>query len=338
MSVGQTVHPIEKSESSTANTSSRPGATDGISFARVFSKSGIKPFDAVEWARRDALITNEKGERVFEQKDVEVPASWSQMATNVVVSKYFRGTLGTKERENSVKQLISRVACTISAWGRKDGYFASDKQAEIFEDELTTLLLEQYAAFNSPVWFNVGVEPHPQCSACFILSVDDTMDSLLDLQKAEGMLFKFGSGAGSNLSRIRSSKELLSGGGVPSGPVSFMRGYDAWAGTIKSGGKTRRAAKMQILNIDHPDIKDFIDAKRVEEEKAWALIEQGYDGGFNVAGGAYDSVFFQNSNLSVRATDEFMVAAMNGSKFPTRKRTDGSILEYLEDMYIVVLF
>lgn len=330
MSVGQTVHPIEKSESSTANTSSRPGATDGISFARVFSKSGIKPFDAVEWARRDALITNEKGERVFEQKDVEVPASWSQMATNVVVSKYFRGTLGTKERENSVKQLISRVACTISAWGRKDGYFASDKQAEIFEDELTTLLLEQYAAFNSPVWFNVGVEPHPQCSACFILSVDDTMDSLLDLQKAEGMLFKFGSGAGSNLSRIRSSKELLSGGGVPSGPVSFMRGYDAWAGTIKSGGKTRRAAKMQILDVEHPDIREFVNAKRLEEEKAWALIEQGYNGGFNVPGGAYDSVFFQNSNLSVRVTDEFMQAAGEGEKFATRKRTSRAICEKID--------
>jgi len=274
----------------------------GISFRRVFSEEGNSPFDRLKWSKRTAIISNERGETVFEQKDVEVPDFWTQMATNVVVSKYFRGTMGTKERENSVKQLISRVSDTIAKWGRKDGYFVSEQQKQIFNDELTTILVEQYAAFNSPVWFNVGVEPHPQCSACFILAVDDTMDSLLDLQKAEGMLFKYGSGAGSNLSNIRSSKELLSGGGTPSGPVSFMRGFDSWAGTIKSGGKTRRAAKMQILNCDHPDIKEFVNAKRTEEEKAWALIEQGYEGGFNVPGGAYDSVFFQNSNLSVRVT------------------------------------
>lgn len=301
-----------------------------LCFKRLFSVAGRDPFSAVQWSRRQALISNEKGESVFVQDDVEVPASWSQMATNVVASKYFRGPLNTPERESSVRQLIGRVVETITAWGRKDAYFNSDEQAEIFRDELSTMLLQQYAAFNSPVWFNVGVEPQPQCSACFILSVDDTMESLLELQRAEAMLFKYGSGAGSNLSRIRSSKELLSGGGAASGPVSFMRGYDAWAGTIKSGGKTRRAAKMQILNCDHPDIHQFVNAKRLEEEKAWALIEQHYDGGFNVAGGAYDSVFFQNSNLSVRVTDEFMEAASEGRKFALRRRTDGKIEEEID--------
>lgn len=302
----------------------------GISFSRHFSAKGLAPFERLEWTVRDAVITNEKGETVFEQKDVEVPSSWSQMATNVVVSKYFRGKVGAPDREFSVKQLVSRVANTIAAWGRKDGYFTSDKQAQIFNDELTTILVEQYAAFNSPVWFNVGIEETPQCSACFILSVEDTMGSLLDLQKAEGLLFKYGSGAGTNLSNIRSSKEGLRGGGIASGPVSFMRGYDAWAGTIKSGGKTRRAAKMQILDVDHPDIKDFVNAKRIEEEKAWALIEQGYDGGFNVLGGAYDSVYFQNANFSVRVTDEFMEAALEGSSFATRRRTDSEVHERIE--------
>jgi ribonucleoside-diphosphate reductase alpha chain len=303
---------------------------DGLNFRRMFSDPAVHPFDAIEWTNRSAVISNEKGETVFEQKDVEVPASWSQMATNVVVSKYFRGTIGTSARERSVRQLIGRVANTIAAWGRKDRYFATDEQSRAFNDELTAILVEQYAAFNSPVWFNVGVEEHPQCSACFILSVNDTMESLLSLQRAEGMLFKYGSGAGSNLSNIRSSKELLSGGGTPSGPVSFMRGFDSWAGTIKSGGKTRRAAKMQILDADHPDIKEFVNAKKTEEQKAWALIEQGYNGGFNVPGGAYDSVFFQNSNLSVRVTDEFMNAAVAGKKFATRKRTDNSVCEQIE--------
>lgn len=307
-----------------------PLTSTGLQFRRLFSVAGTHPYDRIEWSKREAVITNERGEVVFQQKDVDVPVSWSQMATNVVVSKYFRGAIGTPERESSVRQLISRVADTIAAWGRKDGYFVTDEQQSAFNDELTTILVEQYAAFNSPVWFNVGVEAQPQCSACFILSVDDTMDSLLDLQKAEGMLFKYGSGAGSNLSQIRSSKELLSGGGTPSGPVSFMRGFDSWAGTIKSGGKTRRAAKMQILDVDHPDIREFVNAKRSEEEKAWALIEQGYAGGFNVPGGAYDSVFFQNSNLSVRVTDEFMQAAVAGKQFPTRKRTDGSVCEMID--------
>ena len=306
------------------------GGGQGISFRRMFSQEGVHPFDRIEWTVREAAITNEKGKTVFSQKDVEVPASWSQMATNVVVSKYFRGPLGTPQRERSVRQLISRVADTISAWGRKDGYFKTDEQEAAFNAELTALLVEQYAAFNSPVWFNVGVEARPQCSACFILSVDDTMESLLELQRAEGMIFKYGSGAGTNLSKIRSSRELLSGGGTPSGPVSFMKGYDAWAGTIKSGGKTRRAAKMQILDVDHPDIFEFVRAKRLEEQKAWALIEEGYDGGFNVPGGAYDSVNFQNANLSVRVTDEFMKAAANSEQFATRKRTDGSVAETVD--------
>ncbi|MBP9838315.1 MAG: vitamin B12-dependent ribonucleotide reductase [Proteobacteria bacterium] len=303
---------------------------EGLEFKRFFSIEGLHPYDAIEWEFRKAKITNEKGETVFEQENVEVPKSWSQMATNVVVSKYFRGSIGTPERESSVRQLISRVADTMANWGRKDGYFTTLEQYEIFKDELTAILVNQFAAFNSPVWFNVGVEEHPQCSACFILSVNDTMDSLLDLQKAEGMLFKYGSGAGSNLSTIRSSKELLSGGGIPSGPVSFMKGFDSWAGTIKSGGKTRRAAKMQILNVEHPDIMEFVNSKWKEEQKAWALIEQGYNGGFNVPGGAYDSVFFQNSNLSVRVTDEFMQAVVEGKKHPTRRVTDNSPCEYLD--------
>lgn len=306
------------------------GTGKGLEFRRVLSTEGIKPYDRIQWSKRSAVISNERGEVVFEQNDVEVPDFWSQMATNVVVSKYFRGTLGTSERESSVRQLVSRVADTITNWGRKDGYFKDERNAQIFNDELTTILVEQYGAFNSPVWFNVGVEKQPQCSACFILAVDDTMESLLDLQRAEGMLFKYGSGAGSNLSNIRSSKERLSGGGTPSGPVSFMRGFDSWAGTIKSGGKTRRAAKMQILDVEHPDIREFVNAKRTEEQKAWALIEAGYPGGFNVPGGAYDSVFFQNSNFSVRVTDEFMKALEEGRKFSTRARVDGRVIEEID--------
>ncbi|MFN8389200.1 MAG: vitamin B12-dependent ribonucleotide reductase [Bdellovibrionota bacterium] len=321
---------LDTTERKTAALKRTSERKEGISLPRMFSDPQIHPFDAIEWTKRSAIITNERGETVFEQTDIEVPSFWSQMATNVVVSKYFRGTIGTPARERSVKQLIGRVSNTIAAWGRKDRYFTTDEQARAFNDELTAILVEQYAAFNSPVWFNVGVEERPQCSACFILSVDDTMESLLSLQRAEGMLFKYGSGAGSNLSNIRSSKELLSGGGIPSGPVSFMRGFDSWAGTIKSGGKTRRAAKMQILDAEHPDIKEFVNAKRTEEEKAWALIEQGYNGGFNVPGGAYDSVFFQNSNLSVRVTDEFMQAAVQGKQFATRKRTDNSVCEMID--------
>lgn len=296
---------------STPNSSSRKKNTQkktskGLNFKRYFTQEGVHPFDAIEWETREALIANEKGEVVFSQKNVEVPKFWSMLATNVVVSKYFRGTLNTPSRETSVKQLISRVAKTMAGWAKKQNYFASTQEAEIFEDELTHLLVHQKMAFNSPVWFNVGVEEHPQCSACFINSVDDSMASILDLAKTEGMLFKGGSGTGTNFSSIRSSKEGLAGGGEASGPVSFMKGYDAFAGVIKSGGKTRRAAKMVILNVDHPDIVDFIQCKEMEEKKAWALIDAGYDGSFN--GPAYGSVFFQNSNNSVRVTDEYMRA------------------------------
>jgi ribonucleoside-diphosphate reductase alpha chain len=290
--------PVKKKET-------KPG---GVAIDRFFTKAGVDVYDTCEWEMRAAAITSESGGIVFEQKDVEMPKFWSQMATNVVVSKYFRGHLGSPDRETSVRQLIGRVVRTITGWGREGGYFASEADGDTFRDELTHILLYQMAAFNSPVWFNVGIEPHPQCSACFINSVNDTMDSILGLAKTEGMLFKYGSGTGSNLSSIRSSKELLAGGGTASGPVSFMKGYDSFAGVIKSGGKTRRAAKMVILNADHPDIVDFIESKEKEEKKAWALIDAGYNGAFNAVGGAYDSVQFQNANHSVRVTDDFMHA------------------------------
>jgi ribonucleoside-diphosphate reductase alpha chain len=280
----------------------------GITVDRYYTKPGVDVYDTCDWETRGALITNERGESVFEQKDVEMPKFWSQMATNVVVSKYFRGHLGTPDRESSARQLIGRVVRTITQWGREGGYFATEADGDTFRDELAHILLYQMASFNSPVWFNVGIEPKPQCSACFINSVSDTMDSILGLAKTEGMLFKYGSGTGSNLSSIRSSRELLAGGGTASGPVSFMRGYDSFAGVIKSGGKTRRAAKMVILNADHPDILDFIESKEKEEKKAWALIDVGYEGAFNAPGGAYDSVQFQNANHSVRVTDAFMHA------------------------------
>ena len=271
------------------------------------------------------LIGNERGELVFEQRDVEIPKFWSQQATNIVVSKYFRGQIGTPEREHSVKQLIGRVVNTITAWGKANKYFASDEDLQAFSDDLKHILVYQKAAFNSPVWFNCGFEKAPQCSACFINSVQDTMDSILTLARTEGMLFKFGSGTGTNLSPIRSSKELLAGGGTASGPVSFMKGYDAFAGVIKSGGKTRRAAKMVILNADHPDIVEFINCKVEEEKKAWALIDAGYDGSFT--GPAYSSVFFQNSNNSVRVTDEFMRAVLDDSTWDTHAVRDGSVLD-----------
>ena len=264
-------------------------AKRGLQFRRYYTTPGVHPFDAIEWEKRTAIISNEKGETIFEQKDVEVPKSWSMTATNVVVSKYFHGTLGSPEREHSVRQLVERVAQTIAGWGHRSNYFASEQDAETFYMELLFLLVNQYMAFNSPVWFNVGIEEKPQCSACFINSVEDTMDSILELARTEGRLFKWGSGTGSNLSTLRSSREGLSGGGTASGPVSFMKGYDAFAGVIKSGGKTRRAAKMVILNAEHPDIMDFIRCKSDEEKKAWTLIDSGYDGGFNVPGGAYDS-------------------------------------------------
>jgi ribonucleoside-diphosphate reductase alpha chain len=300
-------------------------AVSGLTFPRFFTQSSVDPFDEVEWEMRSALIGNERGEMVFEQRDVEIPKAWSQQATNIVVSKYFRGQIGTPERERSVKQLIGRVVDTITMWAKTNKYFATDEDLQAFSQDLKHILVYQKAAFNSPVWFNCGFEKAPQCSACFINSVQDTMDSILTLARTEGMLFKFGSGTGTNLSPIRSSKELLAGGGTASGPVSFMKGYDAFAGVIKSGGKTRRAAKMVILNADHPDIVEFINCKVEEEKKAWALIDAGYDGSFT--GPAYSSVFFQNSNNSVRVTDDFMRAVLDDSTWDTKAVRDGSVME-----------
>jgi len=293
----------------------------GMKIERFFTRPGDDGFRGIEWELRIASIVGEGGKLVFEQRDVEVPKPWSQTATNVVVQKYFRGQLGTPERERSVRQLISRVADTITNWGMKDGYFADQESADNYRAELRHLLVSQKMSFNSPVWFNVGIEADPQCSACFINQVEDTMESILGLAKTEGMLFKYGSGTGTNLSPLRSSKELLVGGGTASGPVSFMKGFDAFAGVIKSGGKTRRAAKMVILNIDHPDIEDFIWCKAKEEKKAWALIDAGYDGSFD--GEAYKSVFFQNSNNSIRVTDEFMEAVQKDREWTTRAVRDG---------------
>jgi ribonucleoside-diphosphate reductase alpha chain len=304
----------------------------GVAIQRYFTRPGEPPFDLVEWEKRNAIISGEHGETVFEQREVEIPRPWSQLATNVVVSKYFRGPLGTPQgadprREHSVRQLIGRVVKTITAWGRKDKYFTTEEQASTFADELTHLLLQQKASFNSPVWFNVGVEPEgkAQCSACFILSVEDTMESILDWYKKEGTIFKGGSGSGINLSKIRSSKERLSGGGLASGPVSFMRAADASAGVIKSGGKTRRAAKMVVLDADHPDIVEFIHCKSEEEKKAWALIDAGYDGSLD--GPAYSSIFFQNANNSVRVTDDFMKAVIEDEEWQTRLVMTGEVCE-----------
>ena len=268
-----------------AKSQNRSVTGTGLTIERHFTSEGIDPFDTVEWELRSATITNEKGETVFEQTDVEIPKSWSQLATNVVVSKYFRGHVGTPQRERSVRQLIGRVVGRIREWGEEGGYFATEEDARAYADELTYLLVHQKMAFNSPVWFNLGVENTPQqASACFINSVEDTMESIMDLAKTEAMLFKGGSGTGSNLSTIRSSKELLAGGGTASGPVSFMRGFDSFAGVVKSGGKTRRAAKMVILNVDHPDMMEFVNCKADEEKKAWSLIDEGYDGGLQRPG------------------------------------------------------
>ena len=293
----------------------------GLEFRRHFTDGRISPFDAVEWEKRTAQIGNEKGQTIFRQEDVEVPRSWSQTATNIVASKYFHGKLGTPERESSVRHLIGRVVETTVRWGEEGGYFANAEAREIFRDELTHLLVEQKMAFNSPVWFNLGVQAKPQCSACFINSVDDSMDSIMNLAKTEGMLFKWGSGTGTNFSSLRSSHETLSGGGIASGPVSFMRGFDAFAGVIKSGGKTRRAAKMVILNIDHPDIVEFIECKTKEEHKAHVLIEQGYDSAID--GEAYGSIFYQNANHSVRVSDDFMRAVEEDRDWWTRNVCDG---------------
>ncbi len=302
--------------------STEPVYGHGLKVKRHFTTEGTHPYDELEWEKRDATITNEKGVVVFEQKDVEVPKTYSQTATNIIVSKYFRGRLGTAERETSMRQLVDRVAQTITGWGRNNGYFFSERDADIFENELTSILVNQRAAFNSPVWFNVGVNPNPQCSACFINSVQDDMRSILQLAVTEGMLFKYGSGTGSNLSSLRSSKEnLAASSGKSSGPVSFMRGYDAFAGVIKSGGKTRRAAKMVILNVDHPDVEEFVWCKAKEEKKAHTLIDSGYDGSMN--GEAYASVFFQNANNSVRVNDAFMTAVEKDADFWTKYVLNG---------------
>jgi ribonucleoside-diphosphate reductase alpha chain len=300
-------------------------AATGLTFPRFFTEPGVDPFDEIEWELRSAVIGNDRGEVVFEQRDVEIPRFWSQQATNIVVSKYFRGQIGAPERERSVKQLIGRVVETITEWARSNKYFAADEDLRAFSDDLKHILVYQKAAFNSPVWFNCGFEKAPQCSACFINSVQDTMDSILSLARTEGMLFKFGSGTGTNLSPIRSSRELLAGGGTASGPVSFMKGYDAFAGVIKSGGKTRRAAKMVILDADHPDIVEFVNCKVEEEKKAWALMDAGYDGSFT--GTAYSSVFFQNSNNSVRVTDDFMRAVLDDSTWETHAVLDGRVMD-----------
>ncbi len=325
----------------------------GLSFRRFFTKPGVSPYDELEWEFRLAQITDAKGEVIFEQKDVEVPKDWSMTATNIVASKYLHGKVGTPERETGVRQLVTRVAETIRNWGLAQGYFKTPEDGATFHDELVHILVRQYAAFNSPVWFNVGcdrIEPNsdarnwhwnpqtqqvefgvtgyskPQCSACFINSVKDSLDSILTLAKTEGMLFKWGSGTGTNLSTLRSSTEGLSGGGTASGPLSFMKGFDAFAGVIKSGGKTRRAAKMVILNVDHPDIVEFIECKQKEEAKAHALVAQGYDGS-HPDSDAYSSIFFQNANNSVRVTDDFMYAVTRDTDFSTKKVQDGSVMK-----------
>ncbi len=311
----------------------RPGdtgevPTGGLRVPRHFTPAGSDPYAQLSWEHRTASITNEHGEVVFEQKQVEIPAFWSQTATNVVVSKYFRGALGSPQREHSVRQLIQRVVNTITDWGVKDGYFASSEDVENFRAELAHLLLTQKASFNSPVWFNVGIEPRPQCPACFILSVEDRMESILDWYKTEGMIFKYGSGSGINLSTLRSSKEQLAGGGTASGPVSFMKAADASAGVIKSGGKTRRAAKMIVLNADHPDVEKFIRCKWEEEKKAWTLVDAGYDS--SIDGDAYSSVYFQNANNSVRATDAFMQAALEDKPWKLQTVTTRETMETVQ--------
>src|SRR4051795_2194003 len=301
-----------------------PQAGRALAVRRLFTRKGVHPFESVQWERRDARIGH--GDRVaFEQPGVEFPSTWSQNATNIVAQKYFRGQLGSPAREHSVKQMIGRVAGTIAEWGRSRGYFATDDDSDAFEAELAYLLLHQMAAFNSPVWFNVGFEENPQCSACFILSVEDSMDSILDWIRKEGLVFRGGSGSGINLSKLRSSKEQLSKGGYASGPVSFMRGADASAGTIKSGGKTRRAAKMVVLDVDHPDIEEFIWCKEREEEKARALESAGYDMSLNSPDWA--SIQYQNANNSVRVTDEFMRAVEADGEWNLTSRTTGEVLQ-----------
>jgi ribonucleoside-diphosphate reductase alpha chain len=327
-----------------------PKSQGGLTFSRRFSTEGVSPYDEVKWERRTALISDSKGNTIFEQKDLEIPVDWSMTATNIVASKYLHGTIGSPERESGVRQLVSRVAETVRDWGIAGGYFASAADADTFHDELAHMLLTQKVAFNSPVWFNVGcdrLEPHaaganwhwdtatggvthaatgyknPQCSACFINSVDDSMEGIMDLARTEALLFKFGSGTGTNFSSLRSSHEGVTGGGTASGPLSFMRGLDAFAGVIKSGGKTRRAAKMAILNAEHPDIIDFIECKAKEEAKAHTLIRNGYDGS-GPDSEAFSSIFFQNANNSVRVSDEFMHAYETDGEYWTKSVKDGT--------------
>ncbi len=305
-----------------ANTVVHQDAT--LAVRRYFTIPGRDPFDEIDWETRDAFIPG-KDKPVFDQKDVEFPKFWSQTATNIVAQKYFRGRMTSPERERSVKQMIGRVVDTISAWGRKDGYFATEEEADTFEAELKAILVNQLASFNSPVWFNVGFEEKPQCSACFILSIEDSMDSILDWIRREGVIFRGGSGSGVNLSKLRSSKEQLSKGGYASGPVSFMRGADASAGTIKSGGKTRRAAKMVVLDVDHPDVEEFIWCKAHEERKARVLEQAGYDMSLDSADWA--SIQYQNANNSVRVTDAFMEAVESDADWNLTARTDGAVVD-----------
>ncbi len=346
--IDQTTQTTQTTQTAQTTQAANAKSTPGLSFTRHFTTPGIDPYTQVKWELRDAVIQDWKGKLIFEQKNVESPTDWSMTATNIVASKYLHGLVGTSERETGVRALITRVAESIRDWGIHAGYFASEQDAATFYAELVHLLLNQKVAFNSPVWFNVGcdrLDPNsdaqnwhwdptarqvifsttgyskPQCSACFINSVEDSLDSILTLAKTEGMLFKWGSGAGSNLSTIRGSMETLSGGGTASGPLSFMRGFDAFAGVIKSGGKTRRAAKMVVLNVDHPDIVDFIECKGKEEAKAYTLIAAGYDGS-GPDSEAYSSIFFQNANNSVRVTDEFMQAVERDADFSTRAVKD----------------
>src|SRR5438876_5639824 len=301
--------------------------TKTLAVRRFFTIPGRDPFDEIEWEIRDAFIPG-KEKPVFDQKDVEFPKFWSQTATNIVAQKYFRGRMTSPERERSVKQMIGRVVDTIAGWGRADGYFATEEEAETFEAELKAILVNQLASFNSPVWFNVGFEEKPQCSACFILSIEDSMESILDWIRREGIIFRGGSGSGVNLSRLRSSKEQLSKGGYASGPVSFMRGADASAGTVKSGGKTRRAAKMIVLDVDHPDIEEFIWCKPGEDRQARDLEAAGYD--MSLDSPDWASIQYQNANNSVRVSDTFMESAVEGREWNLTALTDGTVVETLD--------
>src|SRR3954462_3438526 len=321
----ETTETTEQTAETAANAVLGGGSLLGV--RRYFTIPGRDPFDEVEWETRDAFIPG-KEKPAFDQKGVEFPKTWSQTATNIVAQKYFRGRMASPDRERSVKQMIGRVVTTIGTWGRQGGYFAGDEEAETFEDELKFLLLHQMAAFNSPVWFNVGFEETPQCSACFILSIDDSMDSILDWIRREGVIFRGGSGSGVNLSKLRSSKEQLSKGGYASGPVSFMRGADASAGTIKSGGKTRRAAKMVVLDVDHPDIEEFIWCKAREEQKARVLEQAGYD--MSLDSPDWASIQYQNANNSVRITDSFVEAVEAGAEWNLTARTDGAVVETVD--------